>query len=165
MMSSGLRLAAVGRCVGVRQMLSWHPTEKAKCFTPRPGVADEADFRRGVALLARHGQLLELMLYPYQAQEVARLARVTRSLPNRTISGLSLETYSQRCCGLPCGRFGCGSIINHTADLTDAQRYRAPTFHRPPLSLYDFHLIGRRVRGWDRLVIHLRLPSPKLPAD
>ena len=76
------RLAAVGRCVGVRQMLSWHPTEKAKCFAPRPGAADEADFRRGVALLARHGQLLELMLYPYQAQEVARLAR---DFPDQTL--------------------------------------------------------------------------------
>jgi predicted TIM-barrel fold metal-dependent hydrolase len=69
------RLSEVQRCVGVRQTLSWHPTEPAKCFAPRPGIADEADFRRGVVLLARHGLLLELMLYPYQAQEVARLAR------------------------------------------------------------------------------------------
>ncbi|MBV9289687.1 MAG: amidohydrolase family protein [Hyphomicrobiales bacterium] len=69
------RLAEVRRCVGVRQMLSWHPSEPAKSFARRPGIADEADFRRGVALLARHGQLLELMLYPYQAEEVARLAR------------------------------------------------------------------------------------------
>jgi predicted TIM-barrel fold metal-dependent hydrolase len=69
------RLSEVKRCVGVRQMLSWHPTDPAKCFAPRPGIADEADFRRGVALLARHDQLLEFMLYPYQAEEVARLAR------------------------------------------------------------------------------------------
>jgi predicted TIM-barrel fold metal-dependent hydrolase len=69
------RLSEVGRCVGVRQMLSWHPTNPAKCFAPRPGIADEADFRRGVALLGRHDQLLELMLYPYQAEELARLAR------------------------------------------------------------------------------------------
>ena len=62
-------------------MLSWHPTEPAKCFAPRPGIADEPDFRRGVALLARHGLFLELMLYPYQAQEVARLAR---DFPNQT---------------------------------------------------------------------------------
>jgi hypothetical protein len=55
-------------------MLSWHPTEPAKCFAPRPGVAEEADFRRVVALLARHNQLLELMFYPDQAGEVARLA-------------------------------------------------------------------------------------------
>ena len=69
------RLAEVERCVGVRQMLSWHPTDPARSFAPRPGIADEPDFRRGVALLARHGQILELMLYPYQAHEVARLAR------------------------------------------------------------------------------------------
>ena len=69
------RLSEVRRCVGVRQMLSWHPTEPARSFAPRPGIADEAEFRRGVALLARHDQLLELMLYPYQAEEVARLAR------------------------------------------------------------------------------------------
>jgi predicted TIM-barrel fold metal-dependent hydrolase len=69
------RLAAVRRCVGVRQMLSWHPTEPAKCFAPRPGIADDPAWRRGVALLARHDFLLELMLYPYQAEDVARLAR------------------------------------------------------------------------------------------
>jgi predicted TIM-barrel fold metal-dependent hydrolase len=68
------RLSEVRRCVGVRQMLSWHPTEPAKCFAPRRGIADEPEFRRGVALLADHGQLLEFMLYPYQAEEVARLA-------------------------------------------------------------------------------------------
>jgi predicted TIM-barrel fold metal-dependent hydrolase len=68
------RLSDFWRCVGVRKMLSWHPTEPAKCFAPRPAIADETDFRRGVGLLARHGQLLELMLYPYQAKEVSRLA-------------------------------------------------------------------------------------------
>jgi len=69
------RLAAVHRCIGVRQMLSWHPTEPAKCFAPRPGIADDPDWRRGVTLLAHRGFLLELMLYPYQAEELARLAR------------------------------------------------------------------------------------------
>jgi predicted TIM-barrel fold metal-dependent hydrolase len=69
------RLAEAQRCVGVRQMLSWHPTEPAKCFAPRPGIANEPDWRRGVALLAHHGLLLELMLYPFQAEELAQLAR------------------------------------------------------------------------------------------
>jgi predicted TIM-barrel fold metal-dependent hydrolase len=68
------RLSGVKRCVGVRQMLSWHPVEPARSFAPRPGIANEAHFRRGVGLLARHEQILELMLYPYQAREVARLA-------------------------------------------------------------------------------------------
>jgi predicted TIM-barrel fold metal-dependent hydrolase len=68
------RLSEVKRCVGVRQMLSWHPTEPARSFARRPGIANEDQFRRGVALLARHDQILEFMLYPYQADEVARLA-------------------------------------------------------------------------------------------
>ncbi len=69
------RLAEVKRCVGIRQMLSWHPTIPAKCFARRPSIADEAGFRHGVGLLAHHDQILELMLYPYQAEEVVRLAR------------------------------------------------------------------------------------------
>ena len=69
------RLSEVKRCVGIRQMLSWHPAEPARSFAPRPGIANEEHFRRGVGLLARHDQLLELMLYPYQTEEVDRLAR------------------------------------------------------------------------------------------
>ncbi len=87
------RLSEVKRCVGVRQMLSWHPTAPAKCFAPRPGIADEPDFRRGVALLARHDQILELMLYPYQAEEVSRLAR---DFPN--------QTFIANHCGSPIDR-------------------------------------------------------------
>jgi predicted TIM-barrel fold metal-dependent hydrolase len=68
------RLADVNRCVGVREMLSWHPTQPARNFAPRAGIADEPDFRRGVSLLARRRLILELMLYPYQAEEVSRLA-------------------------------------------------------------------------------------------
>jgi predicted TIM-barrel fold metal-dependent hydrolase len=69
------RLTDVGRCVGVREMLSWHPTQPGRNFAPRAGIADEPDFRRGVSLLARRGLVLELMLYPYQAEEVVRLAQ------------------------------------------------------------------------------------------
>jgi predicted TIM-barrel fold metal-dependent hydrolase len=87
------RLSEVRRCVGVRQMLSWHPTDPAKCFAPRPGIADEADFRRGVALLTRNHQLLELMLYPYQAEELARLAR---DFPD--------QTFTVNHCGSPIDR-------------------------------------------------------------
>jgi predicted TIM-barrel fold metal-dependent hydrolase len=62
-------------------MLSWHPAEPARSFAPRPGIANEEPFRRGVKLLARHDQPLELTLYPYQAEEVARLAL---DFPNQT---------------------------------------------------------------------------------
>src|SRR5258708_3591194 len=40
------RLSEVKRCVGVRQMLSWHPSEPAKCFASPPGIADEPNFPR-----------------------------------------------------------------------------------------------------------------------
>ena len=69
------RLAQIRRCVGVRQMLSWSPADPARNFAPRPGIAQEPAFRRGVALLARHGLILELMIYPYQAAELAQLAQ------------------------------------------------------------------------------------------
>jgi predicted TIM-barrel fold metal-dependent hydrolase len=68
------RLAQVSRCVGVRQMLSWSPADPARNFAPRAGIADKPEFRRGVAMLARHRLSLELMIYPYQAEELARLA-------------------------------------------------------------------------------------------
>jgi predicted TIM-barrel fold metal-dependent hydrolase len=69
------RLAEVHRCVGVRQILSWHPTKPARSFTPRSGIADEPEFKRGAMRLADHNLLLELMVYPYQVEELARLAR------------------------------------------------------------------------------------------
>jgi predicted TIM-barrel fold metal-dependent hydrolase len=68
-------LAAMPRCVGIRQMLSWHPREPAKCFAPGPDLADNPAWRCGVALMMRRGLMLELMLYPYQAEAVLRLAR------------------------------------------------------------------------------------------
>ncbi len=69
------RLAAVPRCVGIRQMLSWHPADPAKCFAPRAGLAHETAWRQGVAMLAKHDFLLELMMYPYQVDDVLALAR------------------------------------------------------------------------------------------
>jgi predicted TIM-barrel fold metal-dependent hydrolase len=75
------RLAGVERCIGVRAMLSWHPAQPARNFAPRAGVADEPDFRRGVSLLARRNLLLELMLYPYQADELVRLAQAFPDQP------------------------------------------------------------------------------------
>jgi predicted TIM-barrel fold metal-dependent hydrolase len=93
------RLSEVKRCVGVRQMLSWHPTEPARSFAPRPSIADEAGFRRSVALLARHDLLLEFMQYPYQAEEVARLAR---DFPN--------QTFIVNHCGSPIDRDEAGML-------------------------------------------------------
>ncbi len=86
------RLSEVKRCVGIRQMLSWHPAKTAsRSFAPQQGIANEEHFRRGVVLLARHDQLLELMLYPYQAEEVVRLAR---DLPTRYSSSITAAARS-----------------------------------------------------------------------
>lgn len=66
--------AAHRRVAGVREMLSWHP-DPAKCFASRPDLAGDPAWRRGVALLRRHGFSLDLMLYPYQADDVLDLAK------------------------------------------------------------------------------------------
>ena len=80
-------------------MLSWHPTEPAKCFALRPGIANEPAFRRGVSLLGRHGRLLEFTLYPYHAEEVARLAL---DFPN--------QTFIVNHCGSPIDRDHAGML-------------------------------------------------------
>lgn len=72
--------AAFPRVAGVRETIRWHP-DPAKRWTEQGIVASPA-FRRGVALLARHGFVLELLMNPYQAEEVAALAR---AFPNQPI--------------------------------------------------------------------------------
>ena len=66
------RQATCGRVVGVRETIRWHP-DPAKRWTDA-GIVDRASFRRGVGLLGRHGLVLELLMNPFQAAEVARLA-------------------------------------------------------------------------------------------
>lgn len=65
--------AAFPRVAGVRETIRWHP-DPAKRWTEAGIVASDA-FRRGVALLGRHNFVLELLMNPYQAAEVADLAR------------------------------------------------------------------------------------------
>ena len=64
--------AAFPRVVGVRGILSHHPDPR-KSFVADPRLAYDADWRRDVALLSRHGLHLELMMYPYQAEAVRDL--------------------------------------------------------------------------------------------
>ena len=66
------RQAACARVAGVRETIRWHP-DPAKRWT-EPGLVDDPAFRRGVGLLAPHGFVLELLMNPWQAEEVARLA-------------------------------------------------------------------------------------------
>jgi predicted TIM-barrel fold metal-dependent hydrolase len=66
------RLAAQGTVAGVRETIRWHP-DPAKRWT-RAGILDDPAWRRGFSRLGCHGFLLEVLMNPYQAKEVARLA-------------------------------------------------------------------------------------------
>ncbi len=71
--------AAHHRVAGVRETIRWHP-DPAKRWSAQ-GITDRPAFRRGVSLLARHNFALELLMNPYQADEVARLAGDFPGLP------------------------------------------------------------------------------------
>lgn len=66
------RQAAFPRVVGLRETIRWHP-DPARRWA-EAGLADDPAFRRGVGLLRRYNLALELLMNPYQADEVARLA-------------------------------------------------------------------------------------------
>jgi predicted TIM-barrel fold metal-dependent hydrolase len=66
--------AAFERVVGIRDILSFHPTVPAKSFAARPDIARDLAWRRDVARLPGHGLMLELMMYPYQLDDVLDLA-------------------------------------------------------------------------------------------
>lgn len=63
------------RVAAVRETIRWHP-DPAKRWTRR-GLVNEPAWRRGLALLARHGWALDLLMNAHQAEEVAALARDT----------------------------------------------------------------------------------------
>jgi predicted TIM-barrel fold metal-dependent hydrolase len=70
--------AAFPRVVGLRDILSFHPTIPGKSFASRDGIAADPAWRQDVARLIDHDLSLELMMYPYQLADVLDLAR---SLP------------------------------------------------------------------------------------
>lgn len=67
------RLGRHPRVAGVRQTIRWHP-DPSRQWADRVPMEDPA-WRRGVGLLRGHGLLLELLMYPWQADAVADLAR------------------------------------------------------------------------------------------
>jgi predicted TIM-barrel fold metal-dependent hydrolase len=70
--------AAFPRVVGIRDILSFHPTVPGKSFAARPDIAFDSAWRRDIARLIEHKLILELMMYPYQLNGVLDCAR---SLP------------------------------------------------------------------------------------
>jgi predicted TIM-barrel fold metal-dependent hydrolase len=67
------QLAASSRVRGVRFILSWHPDPK-KRFVERNDYMADRQWRRGFARLAPLGLSFDLMLYPGQMGDAARLA-------------------------------------------------------------------------------------------
>jgi predicted TIM-barrel fold metal-dependent hydrolase len=74
--------ASFSRVVGIRSVLSFHPTRPETSFASRGDIADDPAWRRDVARLIPLRLNLELMMYPYQLQAVCDLAR---SLPDLQI--------------------------------------------------------------------------------
>jgi len=58
--------------VGVREVIRWHP-DPAKRWA-EAGIVQDPVWRKGLAQLHAHGLMLELLMNPYQSDEVAHLA-------------------------------------------------------------------------------------------
>ena len=63
------------RVVGVRDILSFHPTNPGKSFASRADIAFDPAWRRDIARLPRLNLIFELMMYPYQLDGVLDVAR------------------------------------------------------------------------------------------
>ena len=60
---------------GVRQMLYWDSRPDPPGRKPRPDYCNDPDFRRGFALLEKHGLHFELQVYPGQAKHAVELIK------------------------------------------------------------------------------------------
>jgi predicted TIM-barrel fold metal-dependent hydrolase len=71
--AASLEALAEHACVvGIREVVRWHP-DPAKRWT-EAGILDDPAWRRGFAHLHKLGFMLEVLMNPYQAEELARLA-------------------------------------------------------------------------------------------
>jgi predicted TIM-barrel fold metal-dependent hydrolase len=71
--------AAHPRVIGIRDILSFHPTKPEQSFAARGEKAYDPAWRQDIARLPALGLVLELMMYPYQLDAVLDVAR---SIPN-----------------------------------------------------------------------------------
>lgn len=74
--------ASFSRVVGIRAVLSFHPTRPEASFASHGDIATDPAWRRDVARLVKLRLNLELMMYPYQLRPVLDLAH---SLPDLQI--------------------------------------------------------------------------------
>jgi predicted TIM-barrel fold metal-dependent hydrolase len=71
--------ASFARVVGIRDILSWH-RDPALTFVERSDVMDDPAWRRGLARLAEHGLVFDLMIFAGQLGDALRLAQ---AFPNQ----------------------------------------------------------------------------------
>lgn len=64
--------AAFDRVIGVRDILSWDP-DPARRFAARDGIMDEPFWRAGLAHLKKYDLVFDLMVFPRQLADAARL--------------------------------------------------------------------------------------------
>jgi len=65
--------ASFPRVVGIRDILSWTP-DPARRFAPRGDLMDDPAWRAGLARLRQHDLSFDLMIFPNQLGDAARLA-------------------------------------------------------------------------------------------
>jgi len=88
--------ADFSRVVGVRDVLSWSD-DPARRFAVRGDLMDDRQWRAGLARLESHGLVFELLVFPNQLAQAARLAR---DFPN--------QLFVLNHCGSPIDRDGEG---------------------------------------------------------
>lgn len=66
--------AGFARTVGIRDILSWHP-DPTLSFAARRDVMDDPDWRRGLATLAAHDLVFDMMIFATQLDDANRLVR------------------------------------------------------------------------------------------
>ena len=115
-------LAAHGPVVGVRETIRWHP-DPAKRWA-EAGLLDNVEWRRGAALLPHHGLALELLMNPYQAADVVRLAR---DMPDLSIivnhCGTPLDRDAESLARWKAGLRAMGQMPNTAIKLSNFAAY------------------------------------------
>jgi predicted TIM-barrel fold metal-dependent hydrolase len=64
----------IPRVVGIRHQIHWHSNTNY-AYVPIPDMYDDADWRRGLNLLTRHGFTFDLQVFPSQLKGAARMVR------------------------------------------------------------------------------------------
>ena len=72
--------ASFGRVVGIRDILSWTDDPNRR-FAARGDLMDDPAWRAGLGRLARHNLVFDLMIFPGQLGDAARLARAFPDQP------------------------------------------------------------------------------------